>query len=192
MQVNINLLQRKERSNRFFYFLLTAVCLFGLIFTALLFHTLQKTTANIQTVERQLKEMKQKNNDIRKQINISDRSSAIDKLEKIVQSAEKMPINTVDLLAKLTALLPEKASFQSLQYNGKQLLLEINVADDIDAAFYYKHLTDAKWTKSVKLDSVTANRGEDSEFDTLPISYTAKYEIEIDRDQLKNEKTEGD
>lgn len=192
MQVNINLLQRKERSNRFFYFLLAAFCLFGLIFAAFLFHTLQKTTKNIQAVERQLNAIEQKNNDLKKQIKISDRSSSIDKLEKIVQSAEKLPTNTVDLLTKLTALLPEKASFQSLQYKGNNILLEINVADDIDAAFYYKHLADAKWTKNVKLDSVTANRGEVSEFDTVPISYTAKYEIEIDRSQLKNERTGGD
>ncbi|MBB6455060.1 type IV pilus assembly protein PilN [Salirhabdus euzebyi] len=186
MLVDINLLQNKERKNKAFLLLLgflivlVGATVFGTFYvTSQIKEDITQTESQIEKVQAERLELQE----LLQTAGISD----FQKLEKTVSELKKYPINSDGLIRSTSKLLPENGYFQSFQYSGDQLVLEVFVQDDMDAAYYLNHLAQQQWINAVKLLTVsTNNQQQQQEEQASP--YIAQYDIMINKELLRGDK----
>jgi len=185
MLVEINLLQKKDQKKKSLFLL---IILFVMLFSLLIWVQYQMNTIEeeIKKIEQQTTQIEQERTQIEKELPSRQESNieSVQTLKELVNVAKEYPIHTVDLLNRLTQLLPENGYFESFQYNGDTITLTIHIKQEMEAAFYYRYLLDEEWTEDVLIVEVHAIRNSVDNLNTLS-QYTAQYEIKLNKPILK-------
>lgn len=186
MLIEINLLPKKEQKKKsLFLFIFCLLILFSLL---VLWFYYQATTLKeeIAKIQQNTTHYQQELAHLEKDLPpiMESNLNSIQTLKEMVKEAKQYPVNTVDLLSRMTKLLPESGYFQSFQYSEDTILLTIGIKQEMEAAFYYRHLLEEDWTEDVRIIQVSAIRDEEENLNTLS-EYTAQFEIILNKSHLQ-------
>ena len=201
MLVEINLLPKKESRNTAL-FVLVGVLLFilfiGIGISVWVGQTYKGKTERLNqeiATTKQLIEIQQE------KINNSESANSLSELEKAVKWAEEYPIETVPILRKLTALLPERGFVKTIKYTEAgtiELLVQFDTSRE--ASYYLKSMLDSDWIEDVKLISIEAMKNAEEEVEQgiqelrneryIP-RYAAEFEVFLNKRVIKDEEKGG-
>ncbi|MDQ0163158.1 PilN domain-containing protein [Bacillus alveayuensis] len=186
MVVQINLLPKKEQKNRT-YLLIMVIFIMILVVTSFLFYRkIASLKEEIQQIQNEASEMEAMRISLEKKTEANHQANVenIKVLQEMVERAEQLPINTVDLLARISNLLPKSAYIETFQYVEQTISMTIVIREEMEAAYFYRLLLEEKWTEDVKVLNVQAIREDAENINTLS-EYRAKLEIVLDKEALK-------
>ncbi|MCP8617939.1 PilN domain-containing protein [Salirhabdus salicampi] len=173
MLVEVNLLPRKERKSKIFVFGVASSVLLLAAVSVLAFYYISSLKENIAQMEKQASQVEQQASALQAELN--DSVSDFSQLDHTVTMLRDYPVASSQVVANASKLLPSAGYFQSLQYHAGSISLNILLEDDIAAAYYFNHLSNAEWVNEVTLSSV-AEQGD---------GYIAHYQITVNADVLK-------
>ncbi|QHS24272.1 hypothetical protein GWK91_15830 [Virgibacillus sp. MSP4-1] len=191
MLVEINLLQKREQNSKGFqWFVISMIGLIVLLIAVVfLLTTLIKN--DIERTESALSEIKTIRADLQGEMSNSGYQD-LQSLESSVTSLNRYPIDSDLIIAQLSELLPENGYFDSYEYTGDRVVLQVLVQEDVDASHYLYHLNQQDWITSVSLSTVSSDEAQlDGGGGTTangldqPPSYLAQYDIALNRDSLR-------
>lgn len=199
MLVDINLLPKQEEKNRslLMLFIIIGLVLGVGLFSILSFtNGLEKKTATIDqriTATTQLLEIAQL------QLADLNQSSAVSELESAVKWAEDYPVESVTLLQRLTALLPERGFVQTFSYGAPgTVTLQVRFDTNREAAYFLDNLNNASWVDGATLQTLGTQALEDEEKPKTDEKYIPRYigqyTIQINKgklDEVSSEKQGG-
>ncbi|GAA0498406.1 hypothetical protein GCM10008986_26880 [Salinibacillus aidingensis] len=191
MLVEINLLQKREQKSKGFqWFVISMIGLIVLLIAVVfLLTTLIKN--DIERTESALSEMKTIRADLQGEMSNSGYQD-LQSLESSVTSLSSYPIDSDLIITQLSELLPENGYFDSYEYTGDRVVLQVLVQEDVDASHYLYHLNQQDWITSASLSIVSSDEAQlDGGGGTAangldqPPSYLAQYDIVLKRDSLR-------
>lgn len=186
MLIEINLLQKKEPKKKAILFYILFLVVITLILGIALFSQYRDVTTDIKSIDQQLTAIQIEQKEF--ETNTKTESPTVQKineLETFTDIAKSNQLDTVDLLTRLSKLLPTKSYFTDFQLSGNVMNVTIHIEKEMDAAFYYRHLLNESWIENVILEQVVANRTGEEETENQLSTYVASYKIMIDRMTLK-------
>lgn len=186
MVVQINLLPKKEQKNRT-YLLIMVIFIMILVVTSFLFYRkIASLKEEIQQIQNEASEMEAMRISLEKKTEANHQANVenIKVLQEMVERVEQLPINTVDLLTRISNLLPKSAYIETFQYVEQTISMTIVIREEMEAAYFYRLLLEEKWTEDVKVLNVQAIREDAENINTLS-EYRAKLEIVLDKEALK-------
>ncbi|MDG4657459.1 hypothetical protein P6P90_07270 [Ectobacillus antri] len=188
MSINVNLLPKQEKETSFKWVLLLAlVVMIGLI--SWMYMTVTNLTKERDIKQKQLLVVRAQTEKNEQNVPVQQAVS----IKSFVDELETTKLPTVPLLKRLTSLLPGRGVYESFSYKEPSIIvLDIRFDEKQDAAFYYSRLQREKWVKHVKLTKLNAIELQDEEgmVQGMP-RYVANFEIELQSEQLKLLKQEG-
>ncbi|MEQ6375676.1 PilN domain-containing protein [Bacillaceae bacterium S4-13-56] len=179
MLVEINLLQDKERKNQGYIILVAFVGLMiiGTLIGAYIFSS--KINNEIGKTQNEINKIQEEIQSIETTLQ-SGGMSDYEKLKATVNDLQAFPIDTDSLIMNASRQLPEDGYFQSFDFSGNQITLQVLLRDDKDAAYYLTRLSNQDWVSAVKLLSISTQQEEGQ-----TSLYTANYTITIHTDILR-------
>lgn len=85
-------------------------------------------------------------------------SSSINQLKNAIDWASKYPIQTIPIMRKLSALLPERGFIQNFGYSeAGTVTLSVQFDSAREAAYFLNSLNDSGWIEEASLNSLTAS-----------------------------------
>ncbi|KQL53397.1 hypothetical protein AN964_07760 [Heyndrickxia shackletonii] len=184
MLVDINLIEKKHRPN-LFWFVLSGILIILAVSLAIFYSYYtsikqQEAVLNSQLIyEKQLNKVKQN-------IPIDKKQQAILDLKKAIQWANDYPISTVSMLKEIITLLPERGFITHFSLrDDRTVQLTVQFDTSNDAAYYMRHLNQAKFVRDVKIENITTADMNASDQNILP-RYFAQYTIILNESYLKN------
>lgn len=202
MLVEINLLPKKEqrKSSQL------AMAIVLLILLAAASSTIYLQGRNYETkmdaVDMQVESLQKLNAAQQEKLAGDQTGNSAIKLLTAVQWADQYPMETVQLLQNIIALLPERGFIKSFEYsNTNSVLITIQYDSSRDAAYYLSSLKQSEWVQEADLLNIVAemmgNEGEQAEKNASVISdekilprYNAAYNITFKSEFFK-EASEG-
>jgi type IV pilus assembly protein PilN len=202
MLVEINLLPKKEhKKSSVLIMVLAGILLLSISASIILFQG-SSYEDRMASLDKQIVSIQKLNEVQQAKLADGNTGSSAVKLQKAVEWAEQYPIETVPLLQKIIAVLPERGFIQELEYgHTNSVVIKIQFDASRDAAFYLSSLKESDWVEKVTLmniaaesdDVETSNAGEtafttqDRDAETLP-RYSAEYEIFFKPEPFKKNK----
>lgn len=189
MLVDINLLPKKEEKNRslLMLFIIIGMVLGVGLFSILYFaNGLEKKTA---TTEQKITSTKQLLEIAQLQLADLNQSSAVSELENAVKWADDYPVESVTLLQRLTAMLPERGFIQTFSYQAPgTVTLQVQFDTNREAAYFLNNLNDADWVTGASLQGLTTSEIEEDEAtetdkEYVP-RYVGQYALQINKEKL--------
>ncbi|WP_243385545.1 PilN domain-containing protein [Bacillus kexueae] len=186
MLIEINLLQKKEPKKKAILFYILFLVVITLILGIALFSQYREVTTDIKSIDQQLTAIQIEQKEF--ETNTKTESPTVQKINELktfTDIAKSNQLDTVDLLTRLSKLLPTESYFTDFQLSGNVMNVTVHIQKEMDAAFYYRHLLNESWIENVILEQVVANRTGEEETENQLSTYVASYKIMIDRMTLK-------
>ncbi|WP_102028882.1 PilN domain-containing protein [Salirhabdus sp. Marseille-P4669] len=179
MLADVNLLQKHENNNKLFYWLLLTI---GILICALIagaFYYSSVLEKNIENKQMTLQATELQRAKLQGDLTTSGYTD-LQSLQKSVNTLQQHPIDSDVLITNFSRLLPADGYFQTFEYSGETVYMEVLLSDDLDASHYLHHLNEQNWITTVGLLSVSSG----VEIRESP-TYIAQYEIVIDQVLLR-------
>lgn len=201
MLVDINLLPKKEPKN---YALLAIILVALFIFLAagsFIFWQGTSYDSKITMLDNQIKTTKKLAEAAQTALTNKQGPNTTAELEAAVKWADDVPLKSVPVIKKVTALLPARGFIQTITYTeAGTVSLTVQFDMSREAAYYLKSLLDSEWISEVSLQSITTNletQTEKSESTVPPTNENqyiprsiGQFEIKLDRDFINKQEKE--
>ncbi|MBS8265077.1 hypothetical protein DYI25_11545 [Mesobacillus boroniphilus] len=198
MLVEINLLPKKEhKKSSMLIMTLTGILLFS-VSASIIFFQGSSYESKMASLDKQIESLQKLNEAQQAKLSEGDAGSSTVKLQEAVKWAEQYPHETVPLLQKTIALLPERGFIQNFEYSdSNSVVIQIQFDASRDAAFYLSSLKGADWVEGVSLMNVVAQKQDEEteaatstvnvekEEDKILPRYSAEYEIRFKPELFK-------
>ncbi|MDR7001481.1 fimbrial assembly protein [Neobacillus niacini] len=200
MQVNINLLPKRDEKNIAF-FVIAAICLlFLIILTVTFIILLNGKKQDLAQIEKQVAINQTILDEQNQKLSAYKTSNSVVQLEDAIKWAKNQPFNMVYVLQQLTKSLPQRGFILDFNMDEKNLITQqVQFDTKSDAAYYLNSILEYPWideavVTDLKNANIDKNTNQTSSQDTmngdvdssniLP-RYDAEYEIRIDLEKLK-------
>jgi len=192
MLIDINLLPKKEPKNIGHFLMIFFLLLLSIVGSAFSYAHYKNIEGDIRESQAKLEETRGKRIEVEEKLSATIGSETYKELEKMVEWAEKYRIESVPLLKKLTALLPERGYVTEFEYDAIDATVYVTVRFDTtrEAAFYLKALTEAEFVADATLLYVETMPLEEEEAETVKGTlprYHAAYKVTLNRENLPTE-----
>jgi type IV pilus assembly protein PilN len=198
MLVEINLLPKKEHKKSSMLIMTLAGILLFSVSVSIIFFQGSSYENEMAALDKQIASLQKLSEAQQAKLSEGENGSSAVKLQEAVKWAEQYPHETVPLLQKVIALLPERGFIQNFEYsNNNSVVIQIQFDASRDAAFYLSSLKGSDWVEGVALMTVVAEKQEEEtetaaptaadkkEEDQILPRYSAEYEIKFKPELFK-------
>lgn len=183
--IDINLLPKRERVSKVFFYLTGAVTGLGLIGIIIAFVLTNLVDTENSAKQGQLAQLQANRTELESRLNGMNTSNSAEVLAKAVEWTETYPIQSMDVIDRITSELPNRGYIENFSFNDSGAV-SINVQFDTrqDAVFFYSRLKEQTWIKEVKMPSITSKGNKEDSSATEVPRYVAPFTITLDYEKL--------
>ncbi|MED4203182.1 PilN domain-containing protein [Neobacillus mesonae] len=156
MLVDINLLPQKEPKKFAFIITLSSLLVILLIVGSFYLWKINAVKDEIASVDRNISMMTKVVEKTNQAAQMNESANSINQLKTAIDWANEYPIQSVQVMRQLTALLPDRGFIQSFGYTEEgAITLTIQFDTAREAAYFLDNLNESKWVQEASLNSLT-------------------------------------
>jgi Tfp pilus assembly protein PilN len=157
MLVEINLLPEREPRKFALVLILSSMLAIIILVGGVYVWQGQSVKNEITSLDRQITMTKKIANKENTNTETAATSSSINQLKNAIDWASNYPIQTIPVMRKLAALLPERGFIQNFGYTeAGTITLSVQFDSAREAAYFLNSLNDSNWIEEASLNSLTA------------------------------------